>query len=159
MNSLKIDSKTALILALIKMAQVDGHVNHFEQMNITMLSNTLGVDHGMVSLLKKDLDTFKITPPETYEQRVEYFWRILTMMKMDMQAHDKEIELCIELGLALQLPMHEVGALTDYMASHVNKFINLDKFETQLAEFKKNPDFEPKKDFMTRLFDWINIPG
>ena len=157
MSSLTIEPKTSLILALIKMAQVDGHVNHFEQMNITMLSNTLGVDHSMVALLKKDLDSFKITPPETYEQKVEYFWRVLTMMKMDMRAHEKEIKLCLELGVALQLPKHEVSALTDYMAAHVNKFINLDKFETHLDELKKNPDFEPKKDFMIRLFDWFNL--
>jgi len=157
MSSLTIEPKTSLILALIKMAQVDGHVNHFEQMNITMLSNTLGVDHSMVALLKKDLDSFKMTPPETYEQKVEYFWRILTMMKMDMHAHDKEIKLCKELGKALQLPKHEVDALTDYMAGHVRKFINLEKFETQLAELKKNPDFEPKKDFMARLFDWFQF--
>jgi uncharacterized tellurite resistance protein B-like protein len=157
MSSLPIEPNTSLILALIKMAQVDGHVNHFEQMNITMLSNTLGVDHRMVALLKKDLDTFKITPPETYEQKVEFFWRILTMMKMDMHAHDEEIKLCKELGEALQLPKHEVDALTDYMEGHVNKFINLDKFEAQLAELKKDPDFEPKKDFMTRLFDWFKF--
>jgi uncharacterized tellurite resistance protein B-like protein len=157
MSAVTIDAKTSLILALIKMARVDDHVNHFEQMNITMLTNTLGVDHATISLLRNDLDSFKISPPETYEQKVEYFWRILTMMKMDMQAHDKEIKLCLELGIALGLPKHEVQALTNYMAGHLNKFIKIEKFEEKLVELKNTPGFEPDKSLMTRLFDWFNI--
>lgn len=155
MSGVVIDAKTSLILALIKMARVDDHVNHFEQMNITMLTNALGVDHSMISLLKNDLDSFQISPPETYEEKVEYFWRILTMMKMDMQAHDKEISLCLELGISLGLPKHEVVALTEYMADHLNKFIKLEKFEERLTELKNTPGFEPEKSLMVRLLDWL----
>ena len=139
------------------MAQVDGHVNHFEQMHITMLSNTLGVDHNTIAVLKKDLDQFLISPPETYEQKVEFFWRILTMMKMDMFAHEKELALCKDLGLALKLPEHEVEALTNYMAKNVRKFIKLEKFEAQLEEFKKDPNFKTQKSLMMRLLDWVNL--
>lgn len=155
MSKVTVDAKTSLILALIKMARVDDQVNHFEQMNITMLTNSLGVDHGMISLLKDDLGSFEIVPPETYEEKVEYFWRILTMMKMDMHAHDKEIKLCLELGNSLGLPKHEVIALTDYMEAHVNKFIKLEVFEEKLVALKNTPGFEPEKNWMTRLRDWL----
>mgnify|MGYP000346366130 CR=1 FL=1 len=155
MSTVTVDAKTSLILALIKMARIDDHVNHFEQMNITMLSNTLGVDHAMISVMKNDLDSFEIIPPETYEEKVEYFWRILTMMKMDMQAHDKEIKLCSELGISLGLPKHEVEALTSYMANHLNKFIKFEKFEEKLTELKNTPGFEPEKSLMIRLLDWL----
>jgi uncharacterized tellurite resistance protein B-like protein len=155
MNKVAIDAKTSLILALIKMAQADEVVNHFEQMNITMLTNTLGVDHGVISVMKNDLANLEIVPPETYEEKVEYFWRILTMMKMDMDAHAKEIALCYELGLALGLPEHEVKALTDFMVQNVRKFIKLEAFEDKLTELKNTPGFEPDKSFMQRVLDWV----
>lgn len=54
MNSIiPVDPNTSLILALINMTQADGTVSRFEQMNITMLSNTLGVDRGVIATLKK----------------------------------------------------------------------------------------------------------
>ena len=78
-----LDEKTSLILSLIKMAQVDGRVNHYEQMNISMLTNTLGVDHAKVMLLKKDLDNIPVVAPESEKDKVKYYWRMLIMMKMD----------------------------------------------------------------------------
>jgi hypothetical protein len=105
--------------------------------------------------MKNDLATLEIVPPETYEEKVEYFWRILTMMKMDMDAHAKEIALCYELGLALGLPEHEVKALTDFMVQNVRKFIKLEAFEDKLTELKNTPGFEPDKSFMQRVLDWV----
>lgn len=157
MNFISINPNETLVLTLIKMAQADGSVSHFEQMNITMLSNTLGVDHGVIATLKKDLDQVSIVPPETYEQKTEFFWRILTMMKMDMYAHEKEIQLCHDLGIALGLPRHEVEALVHYMSLNLKKFISLETFEKQLADFKSNPEFKAKKSLMMRLLDWMNL--
>jgi hypothetical protein len=139
------------------MAQVDGQVNHFEQMHIAMLSNTLGVDHSMVASLKDDLDQFQIKPPETYEQKVEFLWRTLTTMKMGMLAYEEEILLCKDLGTALKLPKHEVEALTNYMVQNVRKFIKLEQFESQIEEFKSNPNLKAQKSLMMRLLDWMNL--
>jgi len=149
----QLDEKTALILALIKMAQVDGKVNHYEQMNISMLTNTLGVDHAKVMLLKKDLDNVPVVAPDSEKDKVKYYWRMLIMMKMDLQAHEKEIELGKELGVALGLPLNEVVGLMDYMVENINKFIGLEKFEAQLELVRKDPNYQQKLNLFQRLWN------
>lgn len=108
------DDKTSLILLLMKMAAVDGHVNHFEQMNIQLLSNTLGVDFREVNKWKTQLDDVVLVLPETKIERVDYFWRLITMMKMDLQIHPKELEMCRELGLALGFKQKKVDEALNY---------------------------------------------
>ena len=155
MQTQGIDEKTSLILSLIKMAQVDGKVNHYEQMNISLLTNTLGVDHTRIMLLKKDLDNIPVVAPETQKDKLKYYWRMLVMMKMDLEAHEKEIKLGKELGVALGVPPHEVEGLMDYMVENVNKFIGLEKFEAQLPIIRNNPKYQPKKNFIQRLISWF----
>tara|TARA_B100000809_G_scaffold67681_1_gene64733 strand:- start:454 stop:918 length:465 start_codon:yes stop_codon:yes gene_type:complete len=148
-----LDEKTSLIISLIKMAQVDGRVNHYEQMNISMLTNTLGVDHAKVMLLKKNLDNVPVVAPESEKDKVKYYWRMLIMMKMDLEAHEKEIELGKDLGVALGLPLNEVVGLMDYMVENVNKFIGLEKFEAQLFVVRNDPNYQPKLSLFQRLLN------
>jgi uncharacterized membrane protein YebE (DUF533 family) len=148
-----LDEKTSLILSLIKMAQVDGKVNHYEQMNISMLTNTLGLDHARVMLLKKDLDNVPVVAPESEKDKVKYYWRMLIMMKMDLEAHENEIELGKDLGVALGLPLNEVVGLMDYMVENVNKFIGLEKFEAQLLVVRNDPNYQPKLSLFQRLLN------
>lgn len=155
MATQQIDEKTSLIIALIRMARVDGRVNHYEQMNISLLTNTLGVDHAEVTLLAKDIDNVPVVVPVTREDKVKYFWRILIMMKMDLQAHKAELKLAQELGEALELPENEVRGLIDYMVENVAKFIGLEKFEARLIEIQKDPAYAPKKTFWQKIFPWM----
>jgi hypothetical protein len=127
-----LDDKTSLILVLIKMAQADGHVNHFENMYIYMLSNTLGVDGAKVSALKSKLDIVDIVPPETRRQKIDYFWRILSMMKMDLHAHEKELEMSLDLGTSLGFSKKESNICIDYMCANMNKVVGFDDFSAQL---------------------------
>ena len=153
MKEQEIDEKTSLIISMIKMAQVNDKVTQFEKMYIGMFTNALGVDGNLIARLKENIDDVPVVPPETKEEKIEYFWRILSVMKVDLESDEKEVELCIELGLALQLPEHEVRGFTDYMVKNVNKLIKLDQFEAQLAEILKDPNYQPKKGFFKRLYD------
>lgn len=123
------DDKTSLILLLIKMAQIDGHLNHFEQMNIHILSNTLGADMMKVNQWRSSLDDVVLVLPETEEEKMDYFFRILTMMKMDMRAHPKELEMCQELGIALQFKKKKVNKAIDFMQENLEKFVSFEKFK------------------------------
>jgi len=155
MATQQVDEKTSLIIALIRMARVDGRVNHYEQMNISLLTNTLGVDHAEVTLLARDIDNVPVVVPVTREDKVKYFWRILIMMKMDLQAHEAELKLAQELGEALELAANEVRGLIDYMAKNVAKFISLEKFESQLIDIQRDPKYAPVKTFWQKLFPWM----
>jgi len=126
------DDKTSLILLLIKMAQVDGHMNHFEQMNIQILSSTLGVDAMKVNQWRNKLEDVVLVLPETKEERVDYFWRFLTMMKMDLRAHPKELEMCQELGEALGFKKNKVEKTINYMVEKMDKVVKLDEFSIVL---------------------------
>ena len=146
-----LDDKTSLILALIKMANADEDVHHFEQMNIQLLTNTLGVDYNKVAEFKKNIDEVPIVPPKTKEDRLEYFWRILTMMKMDMHADERELVLCKELGLALHLSLFEVTHLMTFMVERLNEFVEWKRFKAYADELEKHPDNQKQSSFFQKL--------
>lgn len=127
------DDKTSLILLLIKMAQIDGHMNHFEQMNIQILSNTLGVDAMKVNQWRDKLDDVVLVLPESKLEKIDYFWRLLTMMKMDLYAHPKELEMCRELGLALQFKKKEVEKAIQYMQDNMKKVVKFEEFAAVIS--------------------------
>ena len=150
---MEIDAKTSLIISLIKMAQVDGHVSHAQQMNITILSDEMGVEGGLIAMLKQNLSAVSVVVPKTREKRVEYFWRVLTMMKMDMQINEKAIEMGKDVGIALQFTYHETESIVAYMVANVTKFIKLEMLEVEIFEIIKRPKLKsPKKGFMK----WIS---
>ncbi len=123
------DDKTSLILLLIKMAQADGHVNHFEQMNIHLLSNTLGVDMRDVNKWRDQLDDVVLVLPKTEIERVDYFWRFLSMMNMDLNAHPKEQEMCRELGEALGFSKKKVEHAMAYALDKNNGAVKFEELE------------------------------
>lgn len=151
MTATAIDEKTSLILSLIKMANADGVVNHFEQMNITILSNNLGIDGAKIAMLKKNIDNIPITVPETKKEKIEYFYRVLTMMKMDLHADERELVMCKEMGLALQFSEFETTGLIAYMVDNLTSFIKLDKFEAYALELAQHPDAIQKSSFFEKL--------
>ena len=126
------DDKTSLILLLIKMAQVDGHINHFEQMNIHILSNTLGVDGALVNKYRDKLEDVVLVLPQTKRERVDYFWRIITVMNMDLQAHPKELEMARELGIALGFSKKKVETALEYAQKNINTVISFEEMEVVL---------------------------
>jgi len=101
------------------------------------------------------IDNVPVVVPVTRDDKVKYFWRILIMMKMDLQAHEAELKLAQELGEALELAENEVRGLIDYMAENVAKFISLEKFESQLIEIQKDPKYAPVKTFWQKVFPWM----
>ncbi|NEN23688.1 hypothetical protein G3O08_09270 [Cryomorpha ignava] len=120
------DDKTSLILLLIKLAQIDGHVNHFEQMNIHMLSNTLGVDIRDVNKWRDQLEDVVLVLPKTKIERVDYFWRFVTMMNMDLNAHPKEQRMCVELADALGFRKSRVEEAMAFALDRRNGAIKFD---------------------------------
>jgi len=151
MDNAQIDDKTSLIIALIKMANADENVHHFEQMNISLLTNTLGVDPNKVAELRKNIDAIHIIPPKTKNEKLEYFWRILTMMKMDMEADERELVLCKELGLGLQLPLFEVNHLITYMAERLREFVPFEEFLAYAESLETHPDNAHQSSFFEKL--------
>ncbi|NQY66509.1 MAG: hypothetical protein HRT72_02130 [Flavobacteriales bacterium] len=154
---LKIDAKTSLIVSLIKMAQVSGEVSHPAQMNISILSDEMKVDGGLVATLKQNLSAVSVVVPKSAEGRIEYFWRVLTMMKMDMQISEGGIALGKEIGSELQFSYHELESIVSYMVENSNKFIRLDMFRDEMVEINKRPKLRPPKTgLMKLLFGWLD---
>jgi|SRR5690606_7123347 len=127
------DDKTSLILLLIKMAQIDGHLNHFEQMNIHMLSNTLGVDVRDVNKWRDQLENVVLVLPQTKIERVDYFWRFINMMNMDLNAHPKEQAMCRSLGDALGFNKQQVEVAMVFALDRKNGMVKFNDLERILV--------------------------
>jgi uncharacterized tellurite resistance protein B-like protein len=126
------DEPTSLILILMKMARADGEVNHFEQMNTFLLTNTLKADANLIREYSDNLDNVPLIAPRERNEREDYFWRILTMMKMDLHAHPEELKMCEELGKVLKFSSKEVKKAIDYMTENMNKTVGFEEFQQAL---------------------------
>lgn len=126
------DDKTSLLLILIKLAEVDGHVDHFEKMNINMLYNTFGVDTAKVNEYRDKLDDVVLVLPETKREKIDYFWRIITMMNADMYAHPKELKMARELGISLGFSQQKVDNALEYAQKNIGSVISFEEMEVMM---------------------------
>jgi uncharacterized tellurite resistance protein B-like protein len=81
-----------------------------------------------------NLDKISFTAPKTDEQKVSYFWQVLQVMKMDMVADEKELELCKEIGQRIGFSNAQVEKVVDYMASNLRTVVQLEDFKKLIAE-------------------------
>ena len=68
------------------------------------------------------------------EQKISYFWQVLQVMKMDMVADEKELELCKEMGQRIGFTNSQVDKMVEYMGSHLRKVIELNDFKNLILE-------------------------
>lgn len=131
---LGLDEKSSQLANLIKVAMADGSVNYFEDMFIKLIVGKMGITPQEFKYVVDNIDKVSFTAPKTDEQKVSYFWQTLQVMKMDMVADEKELDICREVGQRIGFTNTQVDKMVDYMGSNLRKVIQLEDFKTLILE-------------------------
>ena len=94
-------NKSSLLASLIKLAKSDGHVDHHEDMLLKFFAIKMGISGEDFQKIVAQADTIQVVVPNTLDERVEHMYKMLSMMKLDLVAHEEEIKMCHDLGIKL----------------------------------------------------------
>ena len=131
---LGLNEKSSQLANLIKVAMADGNVNYFEDMFIKLIVGKMGISAQEFKYVVDNIDKVSFTAPKTDEQKVNYFWQTLQVMKMDMVADEKELDICREVGQRIGFTNAQVDKMVDYMGTNLRKVIQLNDFKALILE-------------------------
>ena len=98
---------------LVVLAHADGNVAEIEEHLLTSVAKRLGFDDNDVNNIKKDIDNIDFVLPEKYEDRVDQFNDLLTLMSIDGVIDPEEEQICREIAEKYEL----MDSLVDEMIS------------------------------------------
>lgn len=128
-----LDENKSLLAALIKVAKADGNVDFQENMNIMLIRQRMNISNEDFKYILENVDRLDVRAPYTQTEKVDHMYRILTMMKMDMNANDEELAICKEIIKDFGYKEEKAVELVDYMANNVHRFVKFEEFEKLMA--------------------------
>lgn len=79
---------------LVVLAMADGHMAEIEQHLLESIAHRLGFSESDIEDIKKDINNIKFILPEKYDDRIEQFNDLLTLMAIDGHIDPEEEEVC-----------------------------------------------------------------
>ncbi len=128
-----LDEKSSHVANLVRMAKIDGFVNHFEDMFLKIIVGKLGLSPQEYEHIIHHLDTIPVTLPKSSSEKIFQFHQLLTMMKMDLINTEEEIQLCRDLGTRMGFDTAKIEAVIEHVKQHMDQKITLDEIETLMS--------------------------
>lgn len=88
---------------LMVLAMADGQLAEIEEHLLVAIAHRLGLSEKAVADIKADLDNVKFVLPEKYDDRIEQFTDLLTLMAIDGHIDPEEEEVCREFAAKYEL--------------------------------------------------------
>lgn len=115
--------KQTYIAMLYKVSIADGKIHEFEDSYIRRIAERLSVNNEDLANIMEKPNTHITKLPETYPQRIEFFYNLLFMMGIDNEITKSEKELCKEIGFKLCFNPMLMEDLINIMIEHLGKNI------------------------------------
>jgi uncharacterized tellurite resistance protein B-like protein len=117
-------AKTRL-LDLYKIAISDGKIDKNEYRFIIDIAKSIGLNSNeALDIINKNID-FKITPPQSINERMQHLFQMLFLIKIDGEIHTKEINIikntALYLGLNLSMTDELIEVIKNYKKELVPK--------------------------------------
>lgn len=96
------EEKRSLLSDLIALSKVDNNVSFMEEHFIYSVAQQLNISSEELKHIHENPVPFN--PQDIEMERITQFYRLLLLMKMDGEYHEKEIEFCKNMGLKMGLP-------------------------------------------------------
>ena len=93
--------KLSLLQDLIALSKADNNVSFMETQFINSVAMTMGISPSELQNLKNNPIAYN--PPNPEIDRITQFYRLLLLMGVDSDHHEKEVEFCKNLGLKMGL--------------------------------------------------------
>ncbi len=116
--------KLSILSEMIAFARVDYSLKQSEYQFLLGVASNLGVDKETFNkLLKKKSPKVVL---KTQAERIVQFHRLLLLMNVDKEQHDKEISTLHNIGLAMGLPPSAIGQVLEVMHKYPDNIIPVD---------------------------------
>ena len=96
------NQKLSLLSDLIALSKVDNNVSFLEEHFIYSVAQQLNISAEELKHIHENPVAFQ--PQNIETERIIQFYRLVLLMKMDGEYHEKEIEFCKNTGLKMGLP-------------------------------------------------------
>lgn len=93
--------KLSLLQDLIALSKADNNVSFMEEQFINSVAMTMGISAEELQHIKDNPIAFN--PQNKEIDRITQFYRLLLLMGVDSNHHEKEVEFCKNLGLKMGL--------------------------------------------------------
>lgn len=97
----KHSEKLSLLQDLIALSKADNNVSFMENEFIKAIAFNLGISHEELQHIKENPVAFN--PQDKEGERIAQFYRLLLLMGVDAEHHEKEVAFCKDLGLKMGL--------------------------------------------------------
>src|SRR5690606_25531260 len=114
------NKKKTLLMMLIKMAKADMEHHTHENQFLYEIANKFGIDTADVVHMLAGLEIPEKDLPRTEEERMRFFFYVLSMMQMDNIVTIHEREVAREIGHVLALNPMLIVELTDAFEAQLN---------------------------------------
>lgn len=112
---------------LVQIGYADGKLSEWEDKYINTLSDRLGISAEEKVRIMEDPQKYTIKVPESYAQRLEFFYNLLFMMGIDNSISKEEEELCKQIGLKMCLNPMLMDDLIKIIAENIVKNVPADQ--------------------------------
>lgn len=88
---------------LVLLAMADGHLAEIEEHLLVSIAHRHGLDEGDIDNIKANLDNISFVLPEKYDERIEQFNDLLSVMAADGKIDEREAKICREIAKQYEL--------------------------------------------------------
>ncbi|MBS2098495.1 tellurite resistance TerB family protein [Carboxylicivirga linearis] len=126
------DEKKCYVATLIKMANADDKLTAAENMWLGFVTVSMGVKPSELDEIKTNIDKFNFQLPSTEKDRFFLFFRVIQLMKVDLNIDEKELEMCRNLGSRLNINREKVDQVLSFVKSKEKELIQFEDVESLL---------------------------
>lgn len=96
---------------LVKLAYADGHISEIEEHLLFSIAHRLGLEEADVAQIKSTIHEIEFHLPAQYDDRIEQFTDLLTLMAIDDEIDEKEERYIRQIGERYQLTERTVNEM------------------------------------------------
>lgn len=126
------DERKCYAASLLKMAKADDKLTASENMWLGFVTVSMGIKPSELEEIKANLDKFSFQAPSTEKERFFMFFRVIQLMKVDLNIDDKEIQLCRDLGARLNINLEKVDKVLSFVKEKEKELIQFEDVEELL---------------------------
>ncbi len=126
------DEKKCYVATLLKMANADDKLTAAENMWLGFVTVSMGVKPSELDEIKNNIDKFNFQLPSTEKDRFFMFFRVIQLMKVDLNIDEKELEMCRNLGSRLNINREKVDKVLTFVKSKEKDLIQFEDVESLL---------------------------
>lgn len=116
--------KLSILSEMIAFARVDYSLKDSEYQFLLSVASNLGIDKKTFEALLKEKPPKVILKSQA--ERIVQFHRLLLLMNIDQEQHQKEINTLHNIGLAMGLPPSAIGQVLEVMHKYPDKVVPVD---------------------------------